>query len=159
MNEENVKNTENVEKKINETPEYCARLMAVQAVYQNSQNKKPMVMVAQEYLDNNSELVDVDGEPLSKPQGTLFRKILTSYSKRLAEIEEIINECSAFEKEVEPLLKGILQCGVCEILEHQKIDAPIIIDDYLNITHAFYDQGQVSLVNGLLDKVSKLVRS
>lgn len=149
---------ENAEKTVNETPEYCARLMAVQAVYQNSQNKKPMVMVMQEYLEN-PELVDVDGEPLSKPQGTLFKKILASYNKRMAEIEAIVKDCAVSEKEVEPLLKGILQCGVCEILEHQDIDSPIIIDDYLNITHSFYDQGQVSLVNGVLDKVAKLVRS
>ncbi len=63
------------------------------------------------------------------------------------------------EKELEPLLKAILLCGICEILAHQDIDAPLIIDDYLNVTHAFYEQPQVSFVNGVLGKVAPLLRA
>ncbi|PCJ02787.1 MAG: hypothetical protein COB14_00805 [Alphaproteobacteria bacterium] len=62
------------------------------------------------------------------------------------------------EKELEPLLKSILLCGVCELLEHQDTDAPIIINDYLNVTHAFYEQQQVNFVNGVLGKVSSVLR-
>ncbi len=62
------------------------------------------------------------------------------------------------EKEIEPLLKSILLCGVTELLSHQDIDAPIIIDDYLNVTHAFYEKQQVSFVNGILDKVASSLR-
>lgn len=62
------------------------------------------------------------------------------------------------EKELEPLLKSILLCGVCELLEHQDIDAPLIINDYLNVTHAFYEQQQVNFVNGVLGKVSSVLR-
>ncbi len=62
------------------------------------------------------------------------------------------------EKELEPLLKSILLCGVCELLEHQDIDAPLIINDYLNVTHAFYEQQQVNFVNGVLGKIASVVR-
>lgn len=62
------------------------------------------------------------------------------------------------EKELEPLLKSILLCGVCELLEHQDIDAPLIINDYLNVTHAFYEQQQVNFVNGVLGKVTSVLR-
>ena len=62
------------------------------------------------------------------------------------------------EKEIDPLLKSILLCGVTELLSHQDIDAPIIIDDYLNVTHAFYEKQQVSFVNGILDKVASTLR-
>lgn len=140
------------------TKEFSARLMAVQAYYQNTQNRKPMKQVVQEYIEN-PPLEDVNGDPLSKPQGALFKRILMGLDARLAEVNEIVHENSASDKDVEPLLRAILMCGVCEILDHHDIDAPLIIDDYLNVTHAFYDQGQVSLVNGMLDKLSKQIRT
>lgn len=62
------------------------------------------------------------------------------------------------EKELEPLLKSILLCGICELLEHQDTDTPIIINDYLNVTHAFYEQQQVNFVNGVLGKVASVLR-
>lgn len=62
------------------------------------------------------------------------------------------------EKKMEPLLKSILLCGICELLEHQDIDSPIIINDYLNVTHAFYEQQQVNFVNGVLGKVASVLR-
>ncbi len=141
-----------------DTKELSARLMAVQAYYQNTQNTKPVRQVVQEYLDH-APLVDVDGEALSKPQSLLFKRILVSLDSRLAEVDELVKANVSADKEVEPLLKAILMCGVCEILEHQDIDAPLIIDDYLNVTHAFYEKQQVALVNGMLDKISALVRS
>ncbi len=144
--------------KIQDTKELSARLMAVQAYYQNTQNAKPVRQVVQEYLELET-LVDVDGEALSKPQSLLFKRILVSLDSRLAEVDELVKANVSADKEVEPLLKAILMCGVCEILEHQDIDAPLIIDDYLNVAHAFYEQQQVSLVNAILDKVCALVRS
>ena len=56
------------------------------------------------------------------------------------------------------MLKSVLLCGICELLIHTETDAPIIVNDYLNVTHEFYDQKQVSFVNGVLDAVAKLVR-
>ena len=145
------------EVKIKDTKEFSARLMAVQAYYQNSQNLKPMAQVIEEYL-LHPPLMDVDGEEISKPHGGLFKRILTSLNQRLAEVEEILKAHLPENKVVEPLLKAIIICGIVEILEHTDIDAPIIIDDYLNVTHAFYEQQQVSLVNGILDKASSAIR-
>jgi hypothetical protein len=61
--------------------------------------------------------------------------------------------------EIEPLLRSVLFCGICELLVHTDIDHPIIINDYLHITHAFYEQQQVSFVNGVLDSIASLLRS
>lgn len=60
--------------------------------------------------------------------------------------------------EIEPLLRSVLLCGVSELLNHTEIDAPLIVNDYLNVTHEFYEKSQVSLVNGVLDAVAKAVR-
>ncbi len=144
------------DKKMNNNKELAARLMAVQAYYQNLQNKKPVSALIQEYLDRGMVEFQDSDEPV-KPHGVLFKKILLNLDKRLIEINEILN-VHLGKKEIEPLLKSILLCAVGELLTHQDIDAPLIIDDYLNVTHAFYEKQQVSLVNGVLDKIVSLLR-
>ncbi len=176
-------------KKPNNNKDLSARLMAVQAYYQNLQNQKPIAAVVHEYLERGLE-VDLDMEEndeqkIVKPQGALFKRILQSLDARRVEVNELLEaninkkevpvsitpepeEGDASdeviitppppEKEMEPLLKAILLCGIGELLCHQDIDTALIIDDYLNVTHSFYEKGQVSFVNGVLDKVATLVR-
>lgn len=164
------------EKQTTDNPDYIARMMAVQAYYQISQNQQPLRTVIEEFLGHRKVVKTVEDELLGKPNSTLFKKILISLDERLAEVDEILrghvkspqivvfdenqeNSPEKIEKMIEPLLKAILYCGISELLSHQEIDKSLIINDYLNVSHAFYDQGQVSFVNGILDSVAKLVRS
>ena len=141
-----------------------ARLCAVQALYQMSQNEAATVKdVLQQYLDDAKDL-EIDGEKLVQPDGALFKKILSGAHERLTDLEGIIlaNYQPGKEGEktaIEPLLKAILLAASYEILAHQDIDSPIIINDYLNVTHSFYSQGEVGLVNGMLDAISGHLRS
>jgi transcription antitermination protein NusB len=94
------------------------------------------------------------------PDGTLLKKILTSVQERRTDLETVIllnlrNNPSGMDL----LLQAILLCGAAELLSNPGVDAGIIINDYLNVTHSFYDSGEVSLINGVLDAVSKTLRS
>jgi len=144
--------------------EFVSRLMAVQAFYQIIHNKKPMRIMVDEFLMRGLETDEEYSNNTSdtkllemKPNGGLFKKILFNLDERLPEIEEIL-KAHTKDKSLESLLKSILLCGICEILVNTETDAPIIVNDYLNVTHEFYDQGQVAFVNGILDAVSRLVR-
>lgn len=134
----------------------AARLAAAQAVYQASQNGQGLRNVMGEYLaglnpSDGAEMVNLDGE--------LLRKILTGVEARGKDLEEMVSSAYAREGRVlEPLLKAILLCGACEIMGNSQTDAPIIINDYLNVTHSFYEQGEVSLVNGILDAIARAGR-
>lgn len=149
--------------------EYIARLMAVQACYQMIHNKKPVQVVIKEYLESGLETDDEpeEGQDIPKeleaikilPNGGLFKKILLNLEERRNEIEDIVKGHTASTKDVEPLLRAILLCGVCELLQHVETDAPIIVNDYLNVTHEFYPKSQVSFVNGILDSAAKTLRN
>ncbi len=151
-----------------ENKELAARIMAVQAYYQFSQGETSMRNVINEYLDRGmqADAEEEGDEPIVtiKPHNALFKRIMTSVNARLAEVDEIVlanvkkDETNTKTKQMEPLLKAILICGVSELLEHGDIDTALIIDDYLNATYGFYDKGQVSYVNGILDNVAKQVR-
>jgi transcription antitermination protein NusB len=117
--------------------------------------------VIEEYVSHRRDIRTVDDESAGKPNIPLFKKILSAQDSRKAEIEEIFRGHAKSDrtKEAEPLLKAIIICGIAEILVHTDIDKALIINDYLNVSHSFYDQKQVSFVNGILDSVAKLLRS
>jgi N utilization substance protein B len=106
--------------------------------------------------------MEIDGEKLARPDGALLRDIVYGVEDRRIEIESVIAanlKKDAGGRKIEPLLHAILICGAYELLVHQKIDAPIIINDYLNVTHSFYEKGEVALVNGILDALAALFRT
>lgn len=134
-----------------------ARLSAVQALYQAVQNEQSMRMVLDEYLNHRSDM-EIDGQKLVTPDGALLKKILYGVDERRAELEAIVDanlNKDAQDRTVEPLLKAILTCGAYELLV-KDVDAPIIINDYLNVAHSFYDRNEVALINGVLDSISSI---
>lgn len=132
-----------------------ARLSAVQALYQLSQNEQPMPVILDEYLHHRSGM-KIDGQTLVAPDGRLLRDILCGIDDRRAELDAVIDanlQKDAQARDVEPLLRAILLCGAYELLV-QHVDKAIIINDYLNVAHCFYERGEVALVNGVLDSVA-----
>lgn len=137
-----------------------SRLLAVQAFYQMKQNAQAIRSVYQEFIKyrTNSE---IDGQRLVEPDAALFKKILFGVDECFVELETVITanlKKDAADREVEPLLHSILLCGAYELLVQQDIDSPILINDYLNVGHAFYEKNEVALINGVLDSVSKVFR-
>ena len=125
------------------------------------QNQQPVKVVYNEYVQHRSEQ-EIDGQKLVKPDAVLFKKILYGVEERFVELDSIIKanlKKDASDRVVEPLLYAVLICGAYELLGHSDIDAPIIINDYLNVGHAFFDKNEVALINGVLDSISKIFRS
>lgn len=136
-----------------------ARLMAVQAVHQNMHNQKPVKTLLNEYL-NKRTAMEVEGETLVEPDGSLLQSIVLGVDERFTDIQDIIYGFRDNKnKDLDPLLQSLLLCGFYEILVRQEIDAPIIINDYLNVAHGFFEQGEVKLINALLDQAAKQLQN
>ena len=138
----------------------AARLAAVQAVYQILSNDQSAKSVIEEYKMHRMGQ-PVDGTDMVVPDGVLFTDIVNGVYDRMNELEAYISNVSGRaleEKPREPLLHAIMLCGACEIASNPDVDGPIIISDYLDVTHAFYEQGEARLVNGVLDKLFKALR-
>ena len=152
--------SESEEKPSAKAQSLSARLLAVQALYQMQQNKQPVKTVYNEYIKHRSDQ-EIDGQKLVAPDGKLFKHILYGVEERYVELDSIIKanlKKDASDRVVEPLITAILMCGAYELLAHADIDAPIIINDYLNVAHAFFEKNEVALVNGVLDTVTKIFR-
>lgn len=139
-----------------------ARLYASQAMYQLLHTGDPVKQVFDQYIADAPDM-EIDGEKLVEPDGALFKKILFGAAEKKIDLAEMLQKAlSKGDAEKNPnidkLLQAILLCSAYELLAHQDIDSPIIINDYLNVSHAFFDKGEISLVNGVLDNLSKALR-
>ena len=138
----------------------AARLAAVQAVYQTIANNQSASSVISEYRLHRLG-APVDGEEMITPDGILFETVVKGVYERMNALEDMI--VAALQKNnkskpSEPLLMAILLCGAFELLDNRDVDAPVILSDYLNVTHAFYDQGESRLVNAILDAIKTAIR-
>ena len=91
----------------------------------------------------------------------LFSNIVQEASKRKQEINDIIMQSLSkdWDKDrIELLLQCILTAGICEFFVNPTLDAPVIINEYVDITRSFYDGPEVKLVNAVLDNFSKKIR-
>ncbi|MGB1077484.1 MAG: transcription antitermination factor NusB [Bdellovibrionales bacterium] len=138
-----------------------ARLHAVQGIYQMHKGGHTAQETVAQFKEHRFGK-DVDGEQYVYPDVELFTKIVTGVSKRKDDLLDILKENLKKDDEirnVEDLLKSILLCGTLEILDHIDIDSPIIINDYIEVTKAYYGDAEGALVNATLDSFSKVVRS
>lgn len=144
----------------------AARLLAVQALYQQLHNEQPAPLLVNEYLSKRTAM-SVEGENgeevMALPDGVLFKKIVEGADKAAADIGDVVaaqlkKADDSGSKKIELLLEAILRCGIYELIYHQDVDLPIIINDYVEISHGFYEGGEPKLINAVLDNVGKSVR-
>jgi len=144
----------------------AGRLAAVQAVYQMIANEQRAASVLTDFK-SHPPVNGQDGEAMITPDTALLSAITQGVETRRDDVEQLIAGTQKRRSSTgdegayapnEPLLHSLLLCGAYELLAHHDTDAPVIISDYLEVAHAFFDQGESKLVNGVLDNISKGVR-
>jgi N utilization substance protein B len=60
---------------------------------------------------------------------------------------------------VDRLVRAILLAGAYELIHRKDVPPRVAISEYVEIAHAFYDQGEQSFVNSVLDRVARQSRS
>lgn len=134
-----------------------ARLAALQALYQIEASGSPARIVAKEFVDHRIDEV-IDDTPLEKADVKFFTDIVTGVHERLDEIDEQIKSNLSEDwtmERIESVARAALRAGVYEIIARVDVPTKVIINEYIDATKAFFDDGTPSFVNGVLDKVAK----
>lgn len=131
-----------------------ARLAAVQALFQIEQTEATASTVILEFLEHRLKQMK------PKVDSTFFSKLVEGAWRAHARSDEII--IGALKPgwsldRLESVTRAILRAALYEITETQT-PTPVIIDEYLNLTHAFFDDTEVAFVNGVLNTVSQKIR-
>ncbi len=145
---------------INIAKNTSARLHAVQAIYQIHQTGHKAEDVIPEFIEHRFGAL-IDGEQYIYPDKDLFTQIVLGVEGRKDDLLSLLKDTLKKEgkaRNVEDLIKSILLCGALEILDHTDIPAPIIVNDYVEVTKAYYGGSEKSIVNAVLDTFQKTVR-
>ena len=142
-----------------------ARLAAVQALYQSSYEQEPLKDIIQESLA--SEFAGLRDESdgaeaiTDLPDPVLFREVAEGVLAHLEDIDGLLAGALDPRMSVarlEILLRTILRAGAFELHHHAQIPAGVIINDYVDVTRAFFNTKEPGLVNAVLDKLAKNLR-
>lgn len=143
-----------------------ARLVAVQALYQASYDEETLADILKHCRDeahdilNNDE--DGDDEITDMPDHALLDDIVRGVQDNRDSLEEMLasaTEGKGNAGRMEILLRTILLAGAYELYHHASIPAGIIINDYVDVARAFFNAKEPGLVNAILDKMAKKLRS
>lgn len=139
----------------------AARLAAVQALYQIDLTGTPVETVVAEFAHHRLGH-EADDEHLGEVDTVLFADIVRGASKRRADLDPMIGAALAPDwplERLETVLRAILRAGAYELLSRADVPAPVVISEYLDVAHAFFGDKEPGLVNGVLDRLARTLRS
>ena len=138
----------------------AARLAAVQALYQHEMEATPVARLLHEFHEHRLGAT-IGDETYRAAEVTFFDDVVRGTLARAAEIDALIARFLSAEWTLERLdkpLRAILRAGTYELLARVDIPTGSIINEYLDVAHAFYAKREKGFVNGLLDAVAGEVR-
>ncbi len=139
----------------------AARLAAVQALYQIGMEEISVERLIKEFHDHRLG-AEIEDMQFADADGDFFDDLVIGVNKRRDEINEVI-EANLNEKwkldRLDITMRQILRAGVYEIIARPDVPTPTIINEYLDVAHAFFDEKEAKFVNGLLDAVAKEKRA
>jgi N utilization substance protein B len=139
----------------------AARLAAVQALYQMDVGGTGVLEIVAEYEEHRLGK-ELDGDTYLKADAAWFRSIVSGVVRDQRKLDPLIG--SALQDDwalsrLDSTVRAILRAGTFEILERKDVPVPVIVTEYVEIAKAFFEDEEPKLVNAVLDRIAKQVRS
>jgi len=146
----------------------AARLVAVQALYEMDMVGADANQVLEEFLMNRwRKVVPSDSaqgagdEPLAEPDKEWLSELVHGVTKHRKELDSLIDPALQGDltlERLESLIRVILRAGTYELRTKRNIPTAVVINEYLDVAHAFFEGNEPNLVNGVLDHVAHEIR-
>lgn len=136
-----------------------ARLAAVQALYQMELAGEGVETVIAEFSNHRFD-ADIEGEPLAEADEDYFARIVRGVVGGQRDIDMAVKARLASNWRLERLdstLRALLRAGAWELRE-QDVPREIVIDEYVELAKAFFDDAEAKFVNAALDGVARDAR-
>ena len=139
----------------------AARLAAVQALYQWQEGQHAPAEIVDQFL--NVRIGEAgEGGMRRDADRPLFKDVVEGAAGHGDELRETVSSALAQDwtwGRVDRLVRAILLAGAYELVHRRDVPPKVAINEYVEIAHAFYDQGEPSFVNSVLDRVGRQTRS
>jgi N utilization substance protein B len=139
----------------------AARLAAVQALYQMDMTGIDLNQVIHEF-ESHRLGKDIDGSKLCEAEAEFFRDLVEGVVREQRRVDPLIDQHLAEGwrlNRVDSILRAILRAGTYEVLMRPDIPSRVVITEYLDLAHAFFEGEEPKVVNGILDKLAREERA
>ncbi|HXF53537.1 MAG TPA: transcription antitermination factor NusB [Hyphomicrobiaceae bacterium] len=144
----------------------AARLAAVQGLYQMDLAGTDLNAVIDQLLANPIEEAECEGEgeragERANIDAAFLGELLRGVVRRQRDIDPIVDQQLAVGwrlARIDSILRAILRSAVFELMERHDIPARVIINEYIELAHAFFAGEEPKVVNGVLDKLARRFR-
>ena len=133
-----------------------SRLFAIQILYEMELNGKSFEVIQKNFSNNYyTELEKINNQ--GKPNKSYIEKLVKGASKNQKTIDDLIslNLKNWKLSRIESLVRSILRISIYELLYETNVPKKVIFNEYIEITKFFFDGEESSLINAVLDAVSK----
>ena len=142
-------------------PRTAARLCAVQALYQMEVGGGSPEHTITQFLEHRIGEI-VDGLDYGNTDTVLFGRIVRGASTNRQQLDELISDSLVEDwtlARLDNLLRAALRAGVFELLYAPDIPVKVVLNEYVDIAHGFFEGAEPALLNGVLDKIGHLLRA
>jgi N utilization substance protein B len=133
-----------------------ARLAAVQALYQMELADCGVEDVIGEFCDHRFD-ADLEGQPLAEADEPYFAAIVRGVVADQAILDRAIADRLAGGwrlERIDSTVRAILRAGAFELRSCPDTPTEVVIDEYVELSKAFNETGEVKFVNAALDGIA-----
>jgi N utilization substance protein B len=153
----NVSKKPKSDQKLRAASRTAARLAAVQALYQMDMAGTDANQVVREFLDYRlAEVAENVGA--NETDESYFREIVLGVVREQSAVDPVLDAHLAEGwrlSRIDSILRAILRSAAFELALREDVPARVIINEYVDIAHAFFDTEEPKVVNGILDHLAK----
>jgi len=144
----------------------AARLVGVQALYEMEMAGVGADQVLQEFLTKRwSKGADREdlraASAISGADTEFLGELVQGVASREAELDALIAPFLSGDwvpERIEVILRAILRAGAYELLAKPDVPPRVVITEYVDVAHAFYDGKEPGFVNAIMDRLAKHLR-
>ena len=138
----------------------AARLAAVQALYQREMSGAAVAQLLTEFHHHRLG-AEIEGEQFREADVDFFNDVVRGVDARETEIDTLLAGHLAEGWTLDRLdrpMRQIVRAGTYELVARPDIPTGAVINEYVDVAHAFYEPREAKFVNGLLDAIARKVR-
>lgn len=137
-----------------------SRLAAVQAIYQSDLTGTAPTLVIDEFIGHRLGR-EVEEVAYKSADQAFFADVVKGSFERREEIDQAISDVLPAKwplPRLENLVRAILRAGAYELMARPDVPTPVVINEYVDVAHAFYSGSEPGFVNGVLDALAHRLR-
>jgi N utilization substance protein B len=146
-------------------PRTAARVAAVQALFQAEQTQTTVETVIDEFIRHRlGELPGTGGFAEGRAPDAdvpLFGRIVRAATQQQDQLDALIaaNLPEGWPTErLDPVLRALMRAGATELWMSDGPPAKVVINEYLDVAHGFFEGEEPRMANGMLDRLARLLR-